>query len=82
MIIPDQSELVDTNPLITKCSSDTIKSSEINETANQIEGRSTSLHLFPQILTPDSDVFTPPYQHFSYPLFVPPISSKIHFIVR
>ena len=37
---------------------------------------STPLHLFSQMLTPDSNVFTPSHQHFPYPLFVPPPPGK------
>ena len=51
-----------------------------NELANLFDSRSitnhkhlsTPLHLFPQMLTPDSSVFTPSHQHFPYPIFALP----------
>lgn len=71
--------------LISTSLSDTTKSScfplsAANEPANLFDSRSisnhkhssTPLHLFPQMLTPDSNIFTPPHQQFSYPLFAPP----------
>ena len=84
IIVTDQCHTVDVSSSDMNKSSP-IPLSETNETVNPVDCRSisyqkpssTSLHLLPPILTPDSDVFTSPYQHFSYPLFVPPISSKI-----
>ncbi|CAF4322477.1 unnamed protein product, partial [Adineta steineri] len=55
-------------------------SSTLNETLSQFDiyslpnhiHSSTSIDLFPQMPTPDSNLFTPSHQHFPYPLFIPP----------
>jgi hypothetical protein len=87
----DQSCIVDTNPsmmidkLISTSLSDKTKSScfplsTTNEPTNLFDSRSishhTPLHLVPQIHTPDSNIFTPPHQHFPYPFFAPPPPGK------
>jgi len=66
-----------TSSEITKPSN--IPSSTPNEPLNQFDSRSitthkhssTPIHIFPQILTPDNNVFTPHHQHFPYPFFAP-----------
>ncbi|CAF0747547.1 unnamed protein product [Adineta steineri] len=60
-------------------------SSTLNETLSQFDiyslpnpiHSSTSIDLFPQMPTPDSNLFTSSHQHFPYPLFIPsPLSNS------
>jgi len=54
--------------------------STTNETLNLFDSRpitnhnhlSVPMHLFPQILNPDSNLYTSHHQQFPYPLFTPP----------
>ncbi len=82
-MIPDKS-IPTISSDITKPSC--ISSSITKESLNLFDSRSitthklpsTSMHIFPQIPTPDHNLFTPPHQHFPYPFFAPPPPGNIN----
>ncbi len=77
---PSEKTLIDHQSMISipTILSNITKPSCISSSITTHKHLSTSMHHFPQIPTPDHNLFTSHHQHFPYPFFAPPPPGNIN----